>query len=50
MNQVITQQAMQVSFNQIFDGLGFCFIALIAVVWLSKPPFVRRAAPGPAAH
>ncbi len=41
MNQVITQQAMQVSFNDIFNGLGFCFIALIAVVWLARPPFVK---------
>jgi len=47
MNEIITQQAMQVSFNQIFDGLGFCFIALIAVVWLSRPPFVRHGGPGP---
>ena len=45
-NQVITQQAMQVSFNQIFDALGFCFLALIGIVWLSKPPFVRAAGRG----
>ena len=44
-NQAITQQAMQVSFNHIFDFLGFCFFALIAIVWLSKPPFVRGGAP-----
>jgi DHA2 family multidrug resistance protein len=43
-NRDITQQAMQISFNHIFDGLGFCFIALIAVVWLSRPPFVRSGA------
>ncbi|TAN08979.1 MAG: DHA2 family efflux MFS transporter permease subunit [Rhodanobacteraceae bacterium] len=45
-NGVITQQGMQVSFNHIFDGLGFGFFALIAVVWLSKPPFIQRARGG----
>jgi DHA2 family multidrug resistance protein len=45
-NGVITQQGMQVSFNHIFDGLGFCFFALIAVVWLSKPPFIARGPVG----
>ncbi len=42
MNQVISRQAMQVSFNQVFDALGFCFFALIPVVWLSRPPFSGR--------
>ena len=41
-NGVITQQGMQISFNHIFDGLGVCFFLLIAVVWLSKPPFINR--------
>ena len=41
-NGVITQQGMQISFNQIFDGLGVGFLLLIAVVWLAKPPFVAR--------
>ncbi|CAM5786234.1 DHA2 family efflux MFS transporter permease subunit [Castellaniella caeni] len=45
MNEAITQQAMQVSFNNIFDGLGFAFLALIAVVWLARPPFVKGGAP-----
>ncbi len=45
-NQVINQQAMQISFNNMFDGLGFCFLALVAVVWLSKPPFVRSVGNG----
>jgi DHA2 family multidrug resistance protein len=41
-NRVITQQATQISFNHLFDGLGFIFIALVAVVWLAKPPFIAR--------
>jgi len=45
-NQVISQQAMQVSFNNVMDGLGFGFIMLIAVVWLARPPFSPRGAPG----
>ena len=39
-NDVITQQGMQISFNQIMDGLGFICLLLVAVVWLAKPPFV----------
>ena len=42
-NGIITQQAMQISFNQVMNGLGYCFFALIAVVWLAKPPFSPRA-------
>jgi DHA2 family multidrug resistance protein len=48
MNRVITQQAMQISFNQLFDALGFIFLALVAVVWLARPPFVKKAGPAAA--
>ena len=41
-NRVITQQATQISFNHLFDGIGIGFFLLIAVVWLAKPPFVKR--------
>ncbi|HJR11781.1 MAG: DHA2 family efflux MFS transporter permease subunit [Xanthomonadaceae bacterium] len=41
-NGVITQQAMQISFNHLFDALGFIFLGLVAVVWLAKPPFIAR--------
>jgi DHA2 family multidrug resistance protein len=40
-NRSITQQATQISFNHIFDGLGALFFVLIVVVWLAKPPFIR---------
>ncbi|MBN8712910.1 MAG: DHA2 family efflux MFS transporter permease subunit [Xanthomonadales bacterium] len=47
MNQVITQQATQISFNHLFSAMGVIFIALVAVVWLAKPPFIGRSrAPG----
>ncbi|HEX7348022.1 MAG TPA: DHA2 family efflux MFS transporter permease subunit [Rhodanobacteraceae bacterium] len=42
-NRVITQQAMQISFNHLFDGLGFIFLGLIGIVWLAKPPFIARS-------
>ena len=46
-NRIITQQATQISFNHLFDALGYIFIALVAVVWLAKPPFIGRSrAPG----
>lgn len=41
-NGVITQQATQISFNHLLDGLGICFFLLIAVVWLAKPPFIKQ--------
>ncbi|MGH8145525.1 MAG: DHA2 family efflux MFS transporter permease subunit [Rhodanobacteraceae bacterium] len=44
-NGVITQQATQISFNHLFDGLGIGFFILIAVVWLAKPPFISRGGP-----
>ena len=45
-NQMITQQGYQISFNEVFHVLGWIFIALIVVIWLAKPPF--GAKPGPA--
>ncbi|MFT4172533.1 MAG: DHA2 family efflux MFS transporter permease subunit [Rhodocyclaceae bacterium] len=45
LDRVITQQAYQISFNEIFHGLGWLFLALVAVVWLAKPPF-HKSAPG----
>lgn len=51
-NDMITQQGFQISFNEIFHVLGWIFLALIAVMWLAKPPFVIKAAgppPGKAA-
>ncbi len=45
-NRIITQQATQISFNHLFDGLAIGFFILIAVVWLAKPPFIARGGGG----
>src|SRR5699024_7749911 len=47
-NQMITQQGYQMSFNEIFHGLGWIFLALIAITWLTRPPFVAKAGPAAA--
>ena len=39
LDRMITQQAYQISFNEICYGLGFLFLALIFVLWLAKAPF-----------
>ncbi|MFP5405662.1 MAG: MFS transporter, partial [Gammaproteobacteria bacterium] len=44
-NRAITQQATQISFNTLFDALGVIFMALVAVVWFAKPPFINKARP-----
>ncbi|HEY4091491.1 MAG TPA: DHA2 family efflux MFS transporter permease subunit [Luteibacter sp.] len=49
-NQLITQQAYQISFNEVFYLLGFVFMALIFVVWLAKPPFAAKAGPAASGH
>jgi len=45
MNRMITQQAMQISFDHLFNALGFIFLGLVAVVWLAKPPFIKKGGP-----
>ena len=42
-NDMITQQAFQFSFNEIFHVLGWIFLGLIVVIWLAKPPFAPKA-------
>lgn len=49
LERMVTQQADQIGFNEVFHLLGLCFFLLMFVVWLAKPPFVagsRRGAPG----
>ena len=41
-NGEITRQAVQISFNNLFYIFGWIIIALIAVVWLARPPFIKR--------
>jgi len=44
-NQMITQQAYQISFNEVFHVLGWIFVSLVVVVWMTKPPFTAKAGP-----
>lgn len=43
-NGMITQQSYQMSFNDVFTMLSGVFVLLIAVTWLTKPPFVSGGA------
>ncbi|TBR35936.1 MULTISPECIES: DHA2 family efflux MFS transporter permease subunit [Dyella] len=44
-NNMITQQAYQISFNEVFHVLGWVFVSLVFVVWLAKPPFTAKGGP-----
>ncbi|QNK03352.1 DHA2 family efflux MFS transporter permease subunit [Dyella telluris] len=46
LEQLINQQAYQISFNEVFHMLGWVFLSLIVVVWMAKPPFSAKAGPG----
>lgn len=39
LNTTINHQASQMGFNDIFYLLGWVFLAIIAFLWLAKPPF-----------
>jgi len=39
LNNIINHQASQMGFNDIFFLLGWIFLAIIAFLWLAKPPF-----------
>ena len=43
LDRMITQQAYQISFNEICHGLGYLFLGLILVLWLAKAPFHKEA-------
>jgi len=49
-NEMITQQGLQISFNEVFHALGWVFAVLIFLVWLAKPPFTAKAGAAAAAH
>ena len=51
MEGMITQQAMQIGFNEIFHLLGIIFLCVIAFVWIARPPFGAKAgAPAGGGH
>jgi len=44
-NQVISNQALTLGVNDVFNMLGLVFLLLIPCIWLAKPPFGARANP-----
>ena len=42
---MISSQAAQIGFNEIFHLLGIIFLIVIAFVWIAKPPFQAKAGP-----
>ncbi|MGY3040958.1 DHA2 family multidrug resistance protein [Rhodanobacter sp. TND4EL1] len=49
-NNMITQQGYQISFNEVFHALGWVFIGLVFVIWLARPPFSAKAGPAAGGH
>jgi len=39
LERMITQQASQIGFNEIFYALGWMFLMIIVLVWFARPPF-----------
>ncbi|HEY2346517.1 MAG TPA: DHA2 family efflux MFS transporter permease subunit [Xanthomonadaceae bacterium] len=39
MDYMITRQASQIGFNEIFYALGWIFLVIIALMWFARPPF-----------
>jgi len=50
LNQSISAQGLQISFNEIMHVLGWIFLSLIVVIWLAKPPFGAKAGAGGGGH
>lgn len=51
LERMISNQATQLGFNEIFHLLGLIFLAVIAFVWIAKPPFGAKAgAPAGGGH
>jgi MFS transporter, DHA2 family, multidrug resistance protein len=50
LNQSITLQGLQISFNEVFHMLGWIFLSLIVVIWMAKPPFAAKAGAGGGGH
>ncbi|MGH8074855.1 MAG: DHA2 family efflux MFS transporter permease subunit [Lysobacter sp.] len=40
---MISQQAVQIAFNEIFHLLGILFLVVILFVWFAKPPFAAKS-------
>ena len=48
LERMISNQAAQLGFNEIFHLLGLIFLGVIVFVWLAKPPFAAKGGPGAA--
>lgn len=48
LERMISQQAVQIGFNEIFHVLGIIFLVVIAFVWVARPPFAAKAGPAAA--
>ena len=49
-NQMITQQGLQISFNEVFYLLGWIFLSLVFVIWMARPPFAAKASAAGGGH
>jgi DHA2 family multidrug resistance protein len=49
-NQMITQQGLQISFNEVFYLLGWVFLSLVFVIWMARPPFAAKASAAGGGH
>jgi len=49
LNQMVSQQATQIGFNEVFYLLGILFLAVVVFVWLAKPPFASKPSSSEAA-
>ena len=43
LDKMISQQALQIGFNEIFYLIGILFLSVIAFIWITKPPFGAKA-------
>lgn len=50
LGRTITQQAYQIGFNELFQVLGWIFLILMSVIWLTRPPFAGKGATATADH
>jgi DHA2 family multidrug resistance protein len=51
LDRMISQQALQIGFNEIFHLLGIIFLCVIVFVWIARPPFGAKAgAPAGGGH
>lgn len=50
LNQMISQQAVQIGFNEVFHLLGILFLLVIVFVWFARPPFAAKAKAAAGGH